>query len=250
MSENVNLDNFTIVLKQPRYPENIGAVVRAGHNMGIKQVIVVDPQNFDQEKILKMATHALAHAVEKIQVFNTLKEALASFNYVVGTTARLGKHRADILLPSEIAKNTAAISKNNRVALVFGPEDRGLTNEDIKSCHILVNIPTVSFSSLNLAQAVMILCYEISTAFKIKTPGFTPRLAQRHELEAMYDHLKEILIRISFLNPQDPDYWMNNIRRFFNRLPLRSKEVSIIRGICRQINWYGEKQYNDGVDER
>ncbi len=250
MPENANLNNFTIVLNQPHYPENIGAVVRASRNMGIKQVIVVDPPNFERDKILKMATHALADAVAEIEIFNNLKKALASFNYVVGTTARMGKHRADILLPSEMAKNTCALSKHNRIALVFGPEDRGLTNEDIKNCHILVNIPTVSFSSLNLAQAVMIICYEISIAGKLKTPGFTPRLAQRHELEAMYDHLKEILIRISFLNPQDPDYWMNNIRRFFNRLPLRSKEVSIIRGISRQIDWYGEKQYNEGLDKK
>ena len=76
-----------------------------------------------------------------------------------------------------------------------------------------------------------------------------PKLANRHELDGMYDQLTEILTRISFLNPQNPEYWMNNIRTFFSRLQLRAKEVKIIRGICRQINWYGEKRYKDGIDQ-
>ncbi len=250
MTESPVLDNFTIVLKQPRYPENIGAAVRAGHNMGIKNLIVVDPENFDRKNVLKMATHALTGAVDEIQMFDDLPTALAPFNYVIGSTARLGKHRSDILTPSAMAEKACVLAKNNRVALVFGPEDRGLTNEDIKNCHILVNIPTVEFTSLNLAQAVMVICYAVAMADRKEPSGFSPRLARRHELEAMYDSLQDILIRISFLNAENPEYWMNNLRRFLNRLPLRAKEVSIVRGICRQIHWYGEKRYKDGAEDR
>lgn len=250
MPEQIKIDNVTIVLQRPRYPENIGAVVRAGQNMGIGDLIVVDPQNYDRPRILKMATHAAADAVAHISRFHSLREALAPFGYVIGTTARLGKQRQEIFTPSEIAEKIIPISQQNRIAVLFGPEDRGLTNEDLRFCHCLVNIPTASFSSLNLAQAVMIMCYEIFTARKKAMNGFHPRLANGHELEGMYESLKEILIRISFLNPENPEYWMNNLKRFFARLPLRAKEVSIIRGICRQINWYGEKRYRDGIDTK
>lgn len=250
MSQQNKTDNITIVLQRPRYPENIGAVVRAGQNMGVGGLIVVNPQNYDRPRILKMATHAAADAVEQISRLDCLKEALAPFSYVVGTTARLGKQRQEIFTPSEIAEKIVPISQKNRIAILFGPEDRGLTNEDLRFCHCLVNIPTASFTSLNLAQAVMIMCYEIFTAQGKAMNSFHPRLANGHELEGMYEHLKEILIRISFLNPQNPDYWMNNLKRFFARLPLRAKEVSIIRGICRQMDWYGEKRYKDGMDKK
>jgi tRNA/rRNA methyltransferase len=121
-----------------------------------------------------------------------------------------------------------------------------LTNTELRLCHILVNIPTADFSSLNLAQAVMILCYEFFLA-GIPTPkNVLPRLASRHELDGMYEQVKDILVRINYVNPENPDYWMNKLRYFFSRLNLRAREVSIIRGICRQINWYNRKCYLDG----
>ena len=195
-----------------------------------------------------MATHTTADAVERIKVLDNLKEALSPFSYIVGTTARLGKHRLNFYTPSDIGKKIISLASNNRIALLFGPEDRGLTNEDLQFCHSFVNIPTAAFSSINLAQAVMIICHEIFSAQKQKQNEFMPKLANRHELDGMYDQLTEILTRISFLNPQNPDYWMNNIRSFFSRLQLRAKEVKIIRGICRQINWYSGKCYRDGVE--
>jgi tRNA/rRNA methyltransferase len=133
------------------------------------------------------------------------------------------------------------------VAILFGPEDRGLSNEDLRLCHALVNIPTAEFSSLNLAQAVMVICYALrSSAFEEKA-AFTPQLANRRQLDGMYNQLRDILIRISYINPENPDYFMNNLRHFFTRMQLRAREVSIIRGICRQINWHAGKCYADGV---
>jgi tRNA/rRNA methyltransferase len=101
-----------------------------------------------------------------------------------------------------------------------------------------VNIPTSEFWSLNLAQAVMIVCYEIFLASREPTEESVPRLANRFELEGMYGHAKEVLTKIGFLNPQNPEHWMMNVRRLCNRFPLRAKEVRTIRGICRQIDWY------------
>jgi tRNA/rRNA methyltransferase len=134
------------------------------------------------------------------------------------------------------------------VGLLFGPEDRGLTNADMRLCHELVNIPTAEFSSLNLAQAVMVICYELRRFNQPKAKTFVPRLANRHELEGMYAQLKDVLVRISYIQPDNPDYFMNNIRHFGTRMKLRAKEVSIIRGICRQIDWYGRKCLQDGLE--
>lgn len=250
MSHRVHLDNIGIVLQQPRYSENIGAVARAMRNMGICRLAVVNPQNFDLNQARKLATHFASDIIEKCRFYPDLKEALAPFGYVVGTTARLGGQRQVANSPSKLARKLIPISIKNPIAIVFGPEDRGLSNDDIRYCHELVNIPTSEFSSLNLAQAVMILCYEIFNAGSNENQEFTPRLASRHELDGMYGQLKDILMRISYINPENPDYWLNNFRHFFSRLRLRAREVSIIRGICRQIDWYGKKCYEDGKKER
>ena len=246
MQTKVNLPNVTIVLHQPRYSENIGAAARAIRNMGVGQLAVVAPPSYEVEKALKLATHAAAGVVQQLQRYTTLAEALEHFQYVVGTTARTGGQRQTVHDPANMAQRLIDISHNNRVAIVFGPEDSGLTNEDIRLCHALVTIPTAEFSSVNLAQAVMIMCYELMRAGRTRKGAFAPRLASRHELNGMYAQLKEILVRIDYIKADNADYWMNRIRSFFNRLPLRSREVSVIRGICRQINWYGQKKYRDG----
>ncbi len=248
MSGKVNLDNISVILNRPRYPENIGAAARAARNMGISRLSVVSPENFKLGNILKMATHAASDVVKGIDAYDDLKEAVSSFNYVVGTTARLGGQRQVITTPSKLAQSLIPISRENRIAILFGPEDRGLSNEDIRYCHRLVNIPTAEFSSLNLAQAVMVMCYEIFTAGGEREKEFKPRLAAGYELEGMYEQVKDILVRISYINSENPEYWMNHLRHFFSRIGLRAKEVSIIRGICRQINWYGGKRYKDGLE--
>jgi tRNA/rRNA methyltransferase len=246
MEKKVNFDNISIVLKQPRCPENIGAAARAIRNMGIGRLVLVNPINYDIAKVMKLATHAAAEVVEQIEFYEELKEALSPYSYVVGTTARIGKHRQSVKNPSKLAQSLIPISRDNNIAIIFGPEDRGLSNEDIRFCDALINIPTADFSSINLAQAVMIVCYEIFNAGCTESQDFVPRLATSHELEGMYDQLKDILVRISYINNENPDYWMNKLRHFFIRLHLQAREVSIIRGICRQIDWYGKKCFNDG----
>lgn len=239
---NFYLDQVTVVLHRPRFPENIGAVARAACNMGLSRLMLVSPEDCDLTRILKMSTHAAADLVENMEVHSDLATALQPFNYVVGTTARTGGKRQALKTPREIAAELLPICANNQVALLFGPEDRGLTNVQLRYCHALVTIPTLSFSSLNLAQAVMILCYELMIASNEPIDGFAPRLANRRELDGMYEHLKETFIKINFINQDNPDYWMQNIRRFFSRVGLRARDVKIIRGICRQIDWYTRRK--------
>ncbi|MFP3870208.1 MAG: RNA methyltransferase [Syntrophobacteria bacterium] len=243
MTFNCYLDQFSIVLHRPRLPENIGAAARAGRNMGIRRLVLVDPEDCDLSRICKMSTHCAVDVVENMEIYSDLATALHPFHYVVATTARTkGAQRQQVKTPREMAAELASISTNNRVALLFGPENRGLSNADLRLCHALVTIPTAGFSSVNLAQSVMIICYEVMMAGRQPAGRFVPRLANRRELEAMYEHLKETLIKISFINRENPDYWMLNIRRFFSRIELQAREVQIIRGICRQIDWYTQKR--------
>jgi tRNA/rRNA methyltransferase len=246
MAARINLANVAVVLVQPNISENIGAVARAMCNMGLRRLLVVDPPRCDLTRVCKMATHAALDVVEAMEIYPDLPHALKEFSYVVGTTARLGGERQVVRTPARLAETLLPIAAENPVAILFGPEDRGLTNEDLRFCHALVTIPTADFSSLNLAQAVMVICYELFRFSAEPGSEFAPRLANRYELDAMYAHLKEVLTRISFIDASNPDRFMNNLRHFGTRMQLRAKEVQILRGICRQIDWYGRHCYEQG----
>ena len=230
----IKRENISIVLLEPRIPENIGAVVRAMNNMDMRRLILVSPINCDSTRILRTATVHSRDIIEEMQIYDDLRTALGPFHYVVGTTSRIGVSRPAMTNPRTLARSLIPISIQNKIAILFGPEDRGLSNEHLKYCHTITRIPTFEFSSLNLAQAVMIICYEVFLAGSVQEEGSMPRLANNFELEGMYDHLNSVLIRIGFLNPQNPERWMLNIRRYH----LRAGEARLIRGICRQIDWY------------
>ena len=234
----LNLDHFAIVLVEPQIPENIGAVARAMNNMGMRRLILVKPERCDLTRILRMATGTSIDIVEEMEVFEDLNEALASFHYVIGTTARIGAQRPSLTNPRDLAQALIPISHKNHVAILFGPEDRGLSNEHLRPCHTIATVPTAQFASLNLAQAVMIFCYDLFLANRLPSEEPFPRLANKFELEGMYEHLKSVLTRIGFIDTQNPEHWMLNIRRFLSRVPLRARDVRIIRGICRQLDWY------------
>lgn len=238
----VNLDNISVILNRPRFPENIGAAARCCRNMGIPKLMVVSPENLDRERMLRMATSEAEDLIEKLVVYDRLEDALASFNYAVGTTARTGRQRRPTDTPRTLPIRLAPLSQKNRIAIVFGSENWGLSNEDLRHCHFLVTIPTASFSSINLAQSVMIICYEL---FMADAPQelFKPKIATIQETEGMYQHLEEVLLAIGFIHQRSPDYWMTNVRRLLSRLDLRSREVRLVRGFCRQILWaMGERR--------
>jgi tRNA/rRNA methyltransferase len=237
------LNNIAVVLMKPKYPENIGAAARSAMNMGISRLIVVRNKAPEREKMLKMATHKAAHLIEDLRLFANLEEALAPFSHIVGTTARQGRKRPIENSPRHMLDTILPLLENNQVALLFGPEDRGLTNEDLKYCQTKVTIPTADFSSLNLAQAVAILCYELywGVMYSADVMQSTPRLASSLELEGMYAHVEKLLNQIGFLRTDDSSYWIRNIRHFLGRVGLRAKEARIIRGFCRQFLWYDEQ---------
>jgi tRNA/rRNA methyltransferase len=242
MAGKANLDNIHMILVEPQIPENIGSVARAMTNMGIAHLVLVKPKNCDLSRVVKMATGSSVDVIEEMEVYDDLREALGPFQYIVGTTARLGNRRPAMSDPRHFARDLIRVSQKNRVGILFGPEDRGLSNDQLRYCHKIVTINTASFSSLNLAHAVMIVCYEIFMASPGQDSTPLPRLANSFELEGMYDHLRDVLMKIGFLNPQNPEHWMMNIRRFLSRLSLRAREVKVIRGVCRQIDWKENKE--------
>jgi len=257
-----NLKHVSIVLHQPRFAENIGATARAAWNMGLSHIIVVNPEDTDWERMTKLSTHVARGLLEQMETFDSLDVALAPFHYIIGTTARLGGQRKELVDPAQAAEKIRSLGPKNRVALLFGPENRGLSNEELRYCHATVNIPTASVSSLNLAQAVLLLCYEIFLAHlpktvrgtefgvdseltselinqnaKLRTLNSDHSLATSFELEGMYRHLQEVLLLMDFLDEQNPELWMMSLRRFFSRIGLYPQEVRMIRGICRQLKW-------------
>ncbi len=234
---NTLLSQLAIVLVRPKIPENIGAAARIAWNMGINRLVLVRDDLPAREPMAKMATHKAVHLIDQLELYRDLPEALADFNLVVGTTARRGRQRFATQTPREMVNALLPKLPSNQAAIIFGPEDTGLTNDDLKYCHMASAIPTADFSSLNLAQAVAIHCYElhygIIHAAKDMVPS--PRLATSYELESMYSYLEESLTAIDFIKKASHTYWMSNIRNLFARLTLTSRDANIIRGISKKI---------------
>jgi tRNA/rRNA methyltransferase len=233
------LGEVGIILVGPKFPENIGASARIASNFGISELVVVSTEVYDQERMLKMATHKAAHLIHGMRVCRTVAEAAAPFHCIVGTTARQGRRRLEDQTPREVMAKIVPMLAGNRIGLMFGPEDSGLSNEDLDFCQFASTIPTAGFSSLNLAQAVAIHCYELYTAGNAHPFAGVPKsdLANSFDMEGMYEHIEEALGEINFLRDTNRMYWMRNIRQFLGRVKLKKKEASLIRGICRKFLW-------------
>jgi len=246
------LNQMAIVLVRPKIPENIGAAARIAWNMGFNRLIMVRDSIPERESMAKMATHKAAHLIDNMEVYETLDEALQDFTYIIGTSARKGKQRFVLKSPRDVAEETTPLLASNKVAILFGPEDTGLTNDDLKYCHVASSIPTADFSSINLAQAVAIHCYEfyytlINTK---KTVKDAPVFATSFELESMYDRLEESLLTIGFIEDVNRYHWMSNIRNLLGRIQLTSKDANIIRGICKKFLFHQKAASTRPEDEQ
>ncbi len=234
--------NASIVLVRPKYAENVGAAARIVRNMGFGGLILVRDERPAEEPMRKMATHHAADVLDAMTIHPDVESALAPFAFAVAATARTGRMRRGLATPREMGGRLVELLAHNRVALVFGSEDRGLTNDDLRPCNLLVTIPTLGTASLNLAQAVAVLSYELVAglieAHRSGPVYFRAKLAPSQELEKMYGHIETVLQTIGFLREEDKDYWMRGVRRFLGRVGLRSREVRIIRGVCRQFLWH------------
>jgi tRNA/rRNA methyltransferase len=232
------LDNIRVVLVAPQHSGNIGGVARAMKNMALSRLMLVNPADHLALEARMMAMHAF-DILQQAQVVSTLSRAVADAGYVVGTTRRLGKSRQAQQTSRSIAPLILELAASNPVALVFGREDSGLTNDELAQCHELISIPAhPTFGSLNLAQAVLLVCYELYVTTASQSPAVLPTLATAAELERLYSRIQEVLHRVGFLHGSTPDRMMGYFRRFFARQGLQSRDVNIFLGVFRQIEWY------------
>ena len=235
------LDQLTVVLVETQSAGNIGSVARAMKNLGLSRLVLVNPQTAltDESRHLACGADDVLDNAERTE---TLRDALAPFHLSVGTSSRSVDWIPTVLLPSELAAKLTELSSEQRVALVFGPERTGLTNEHLQHCQWLTTIPTdPAFDSMNLAHAVAIVSYELRQRFSTQTVGKALRLANLEQIQEFTTGLQRCLDEIGFLNQQNPQQVMFSLRQVLSRACLEERDVSILRGILRQWGWYVEK---------
>ncbi|WP_446808012.1 RNA methyltransferase [Methylomonas sp. 2BW1-5-20] len=232
------LSHFKVVLVETSHPGNIGAVARAMKNMRLEQLRLVSPKYFPHADATARASGA-DDVLRTAVVFDSLADAIADCQIVLGASAR----DRTISWPNITARQTAekwvgAVPEQN-IALVFGRENSGLKNHELDLCHYLLRIPcNTEYSSLNLAAAVQVVCYELFVASgqeivsNIGDLGQEP-LATAAQMEAFYAHLQQTMADIGFLHPERSKSIMRRLRRIFNRTQLDTKELDILRGILR-----------------
>lgn len=244
MKEKIRLDAISVILVRPRFHENVGAVARAMKNMGLGRLVVVNGCNPLHPNAYKMASGA-EEILERAEEEYTLREAISKLNCVVGMTSRKGKERSPLLTPNELAQRLIPISTQNSIGLVFGSEREGLTNEELSLCHLFVKIPSSSsFPSLNLAQSVMVICYELFQT-SVSHQKNSPPLAKAEDLENMFDHMERTLTDIGFLDPRNPKRIMRSLRKIFGRSQMDEREVRILQGIWSKVDWIIKKRRGD-----
>ena len=230
-------DTVSIILVEPQYPGNVGMVCRAMKNMGCRQLRLVNPCDYDHPEAYKFAVSA-RDILDNATLFPSLREALADSPLSVGTTRRHGKYRPEIFSPEDIAGKILPQLEHHRAAIVFGREDSGLTTDELSLCRWHATIPSATeYGSLNLAQSVLILCYELFKSATDTSISSGRDIAPVEESEELFKQMESSLLRIGYLNPQNPAHIMRTFRRMFARAELDSREVALLRGMMSQIDW-------------
>jgi TrmH family RNA methyltransferase len=235
------LEQIKIVLVGITHPGNIGATARAMKTMGLSQLVLVQPKQFPCAEATARATGAddvLAHA----QLFDNFTASIQDCHLILGTSARPRSIAWPVLTPRAGAQQ-ALTQLGSQVAIVFGRESSGLTNQELDQCHAMIQIPTnQAFGSLNVAAAVQIIAYELRMKSEelqlITDQGLRTKLlnpvvqpASAAAMVQFYQHLEQTLIDIGFLDPHKPRRLMRRLHRLFNRIQLIDSEVNILRGI-------------------
>ncbi|MSP87096.1 MAG: RNA methyltransferase [Methylotenera sp.] len=233
------LHNFRVVLCQTSHPGNIGSAARAMKTMGLQHLYLVKPDRFPDAHATALSTGA-ADLLEQAIVTDTLAEALSGCAFAIGMSARKRGLSHELVNVRSAASAAISIAATQPVALVFGTEMSGLSNAELDHCQLLAMIQAnPDYSSLNLAAAVQIMCYELRMAALQAedlvgdnlTPNSQAEFATIDSLEGFYAHLEETLLHIGYLNPVAPKKLMERLRRIYARIRLEKEEVNLLRGI-------------------
>jgi len=241
----MNLNNLSVVLVESRGERNIGSVARAMANFGVTDLRLVAPKvDHLHDEARKMAVKASV-LLEQATVYPDLQSALNDCHYAYATTRRFGKYRVDFHHPDSAATELLPLLDTGRVAMVFGREDKGLKTEELDLCQRLITIPTCgSIASMNLAQSVVICLYEVGKQYGEASGNAQGerKLATVEHLETLFAHMRETLLEIKYLNPQNPEHIMRSYRQMFGRAGLDDREVRILRGLMSEISLVEEER--------
>ena len=235
-------NNIRVVLSHTTHPGNIGAAARAMKTMGLSRLYLINPRHFPDPQATAMAAGAddiLHNAV----VCTSIDEALQGVVFTVAMTARLRDISIEVQTPREAMPQVLQQAATQPVALLFGTEMSGLTNEEMGKAQLGVNIPAnPEFSSLNIAAAVQVMAYELSVATQSFTPTVPEIQPAAHErVEGLYAHLEKTLFEIGFFTTQNPARLMQRLRRLYSRTRLEDEEVNILRGILTVTTEYNAR---------
>ena len=227
-----------IVLVNTSHPGNIGGAARAMKNMGLAELYLVEPREYPAPRAVWRAAGA-RDVLANAKIVGSVDEAIKDCGLVIGTSARERRIPWPLINPRECGDKIWQEAKSHHVALLFGREDRGLTNSELQKCHYHVHIPSnPDYSSLNLATAVQVLSYEIRMASLARTDGKLPEmnewdqpLATADELELFHAHLATTMADLKFYDPDNPKQLLTRMRRLFNRTRMDKMEVSMLRGL-------------------
>ncbi|EEO03990.1 tRNA (cytosine(32)/uridine(32)-2'-O)-methyltransferase TrmJ [Vibrio cholerae] len=234
------LERVKVVLVGTTHSGNIGSAARAMKVMGLSQMVLVDPQCQVDAQAIALAAGASEIALNA-QIYPTLEAAVADCGLVVGTSARSRTLEWPMLEPRECGEKLISEANQHSVAMVFGRERTGLTNEELQLCHYHVCVPAnPEYSSLNLAMAVQLLSYEVRMAYlalqqSSQSSTLQEEYPRHQELERFYAHLEQVIIQTEFISAQQPGQVMNKLRRMFTRARPEAQEVNILRGILTSV---------------
>jgi tRNA/rRNA methyltransferase len=237
----MSLKNVVIILANTKYPGNIGSAARAMFNMGLNQLILAAPQCEINDESYRMAKSG-REILDSVQICSSVKSALKGIRFLAGTTGKSGGYRTAAQPPRTAIPEILGCAENQKVGILFGPEDTGLVDEDLQLCQLLIRIPTQRRGhSINLAQSVMVISYELHLGSLKRQPTRAVKLAPLEQVEAMYAQLENALLEIGFLQEQNSKHMMLRLRQLMGRAGLASADVGILRGIARQIAWYSKR---------
>jgi len=246
------LKNVRVVLSHTSHPGNIGAAARAMKTMGVERLYLVNPKIYPDKMATIMAVGA-DDVLNNAVVCSSIDEALHGTVFVVAMTARLRDISHEVLTPREAMPQLAQHAAQHQVALLFGTEMSGLTNEEMGKSHLLVRIPAnPEYSSLNLAAAVQVACYELSVALQyagLNQQQVEVEPARHEELERLYVHLEQALTQIGFFRTKHQNKLMQKLRRLFARARLGQEEINIMRGILSAATTYNARLGRDQPEE-
>lgn len=244
----MSLSSIRVVLVATTHAGNIGATARAMKNMGLTQLVLVTPKHSLPHPDASARASGADDILKNAIIVNSLEEALIGCHLVLGTSARERQIPWPLLNPREAAEKTIkATTLNQQVALVFGREHAGLTNEELQQCNYHIHIPTnEAFSSLNVAAAVQVIAYETRMAWleaqsaptndPVDQEKNSEQLCTHEELERFYQHLEQLLITIQFLNPEQPKHLMARLRKLYGKAHITKLEMNILRGILTETD--------------